>query len=449
MKRWTIPEQQTAKDEQQLDVKLRDDMGGGQPAPAGPPRSVGRRDFLARTGAAALLTIGMRSMAFAQAKPVTKVGFILPRKGPHAAEAQSLIAGFDLFLAEHRQEASVIQTVRQDPGPDEERTIEVLAELLVDPAVKFLVGPFGVDACEKLLHGIDGRLVTFLANPAVRLVGGELCAPEVFRIAENSCQAAQPLAPWALKNMGTKVFLLGSNDTAGNEQVDFFAYMFERSGGTFVDRIEVGEGAPKIKELLETIRKSPADIVFAALRDKLAVDFLRAARGASSRLPQAIVGPECLTGYPSTLTRTGKAANGVRTLTALTDPKALVDRIRQRLNREVTLSSRAAQGYDAAALVWQALRVTTGESADLPRLITAVEEAEVEGARGKLRFDRNHEPVLDMMVQEWEVKDKPVQRKVVANLGSITSPDFGCGKVGFPPRPEGEFPENDRPEDEG
>lgn len=429
--------------------KLRD-KGSGGPAPLPELReSMNRRDFLIQAGAAALLTIGLRSMASGQDQPTIKVGCILPQKGTLAPEAQSVVAGFELFLAEHRQEAPFIQIVRKDPGPDEEGTVEALAELLVDGNVKFLVGPFTVEAFEKVVHGVGGRLVTFCLNRSVRLVGGEMCVPEVFRIAENASLASQPLAPWCLKNVGTKVFLVGSDDTVSNEEVDFFAHFFERSGGTFVDRIVGVEGSAKFKDVVETIRKSPADFVFAALRDRHAVDFLKAVRNATPRLPHPIVGPECLTEYPSTLNRAGKCASGVRTLTALRDPKGLVDRIKQRLNREVTHASRAGQGYDAAAVVWQAARITTGESMDLARLIATVEEVEVDGTRGKFRFDKNHEPVLDFMVQEWDVKERSVQRLVVANLGTFASPDFGCGKVGFPPKPEGELPENDRPEDEG
>jgi len=421
-------------------------------APTAPLKSrciVDRRHFLIQAGAVALWTIGCRSAVSAQDKPAVKVGFILPQKGPLAPEAQSLIAGFELFLAEHPQDAAFIQIARKDPGPDEERTLETLAELLLDGNVKFLVGPLTAEASEKVVHGVSGRLITFVTNSSVRLVGGEMCSPDVFRIAENACQTAQPLAPWALTNVGQKVFLVGSDDTVANEEVDFFAHTFERSGGMFVDRIVVGNGAAKFKDIVETIRKSPADLVFAAFRDKLAVDFLKAVRAASPRFPHPIVGPESLIEYPSTLAREGKTANNVRTLTAIQDPKDLVGRIKQRLNRDVTHASRAAQGYDAAAVIWQAMRVTTDQAPDLARLISAVEGVEVDGARGRLRFDKNHEPILEIMVQEWDVKEKASQRRIVAKLGPFESPDFGCGKVGFPPRPEGEPPENDRAEDEG
>ncbi|MCA1961697.1 MAG: penicillin-binding protein activator [Desulfomonile sp.] len=411
-----------------------------------------RRHFLMQAGAAALSMIGWRSTAFAQDRPAIKVGFILPQKGPHAPEAQAIIAGFELFLAEHPEDTAFIQIVRKDPGPDEERTLEKLAELLLDGSVKFLVGPLTEEASEKVVHGgVGGRLVTFVTNPAVRLVGGEMCLPEVFRIAENACQATQPLAPWALRNVGKKVFLVGTDNIVSNEKVDFFAHMFERSGGMFVDRLAVSNGAAKLKDLVEAIRKSPADFVFAAFRDKLAVEFVKAVRAAQTSPPlsRPILGPESLTEYPSTLSREGRAANGIRTLSAIQDPKDLVSRIKQRLNRDVTHASRAAQGYDAAAVIRQALRVTADQRPDLPVLISAVEGAEVDGARGKLRFDKNHEPILDMMVQEWEVKEKAPQRRIVAHLGPFASPDFGCGRVGFPPRPEGEPPENDRPEEEG
>jgi len=83
------------------------------------------------------------------------------------------------------------------------------------------------------------------------------------------------------------------------------------------------------------------------------------------------------------------------------------------------------------------------ESGDPDRLIKFVEEMELEGPRGKVRFDKNHEPIVDVMVQEWVPNGGTFSQKILANLGSCASPDFGCGRTGFPKKPEKDLGEEE------
>ncbi len=84
----------------------------------------------------------------------------------------------------------------------------------------------------------------------------------------------QPLAAWAVSEIGTKAFITGDNDVQGNEQADFFALGFEKVGGTFVDRVMTD--ASKIKEVLGMIHGSDAEFVFAGFKGETARAFLNA-----------------------------------------------------------------------------------------------------------------------------------------------------------------------------
>ena len=99
-------------------------------------RRISRREFLICTGASAALMLGGMSLARAQEKPIEKVGFILPEHGPHSAEARSLISGFELFLKEKGSEAPSIELLKKDSGPDDEKTLEALADLLMNQEVQ-------------------------------------------------------------------------------------------------------------------------------------------------------------------------------------------------------------------------------------------------------------------------------------------------------------------------
>ena len=363
----------------------------------------------------------------------------MPENGPFAGEARSLYAGFQLFLQERGNELPSLEIVKKNPGEQEENALEVLTSLVVNEEVQFLVGPLSLKAAIKSIHAVaEAKTILFVANPSVRLVAGEMCLPQVFRVGANTYQESHPLAPWAVKEVGTKVFVTGEDNWLGNEQADFFAAGFERSGGTFVDRTMVGQGSPDIKELVAGIKESKAELVFASFRDQRAVEFLEACRTSSPPLRQPIIGPESLVGFPQKPSPEAKTWAGVRTLTTLKDPKGLIKRIKQKLNREVVYPTRAAEGYDTADMICSALRQTSEDTTDLTRLIGALENVVIDGPRGKISFDKNHEPIVSVMVREWVTKGASVDPSIVADLGQVTSPDFGCGRVGFPKRPEHE-----------
>lgn len=403
---------------------------------------ISRRDFLVGTGIS--LTALMMRVSWAgtdETNPV-KVGFILPDQGPSAQEARSMVAGFDFFLKEKR--AHSLEILKKDSGPNDEKTLEALAELLVNNKVHFLVGPPSLNGSEKTIHGLSGgTTILFITNPSVRLVAGEMCQPAIFRVRPNTYQSSQPLAPWALKNIGARAFITGEDDVQGNEEADYFAYVFERSGGTFADRIMFQSASGRAKSILDGIEKSRPDFVFASLRQKATSVFLKALRGVSSNSKLPVIGPESLTAFPGTLTTLGKTSLGVRTLSTMKDPQDFTSRLKQELGIDVAYAERAAEGYDMAHIIYQAAHAIPEDKNDPTKLAKFIEDITIEGPRGTIRFDRNHEPVVDMAVQEWHPSGRSFERRVLEQLGPSRSLDFGCGEVGFPKRPETETKEEE------
>jgi ABC-type branched-subunit amino acid transport system substrate-binding protein len=396
-----------------------------------------RRDFLYGAGVSALVLLTGIPVVEAESIPPMKVGFILPQKGEHAQEAKSLLWGFEAFVAE--KAATHLKILTRDPGPEGEKTLEVLAEFLSDPEVRFIVGPPSLDASEKCIHALAGKTpILFVTNPSARLVAGEMCLPGSFRVRPNTYQSAHPLAPWSLQNLGRKTFITGDDDVEGNEEGDFFAQSFERAGGAFTDRIMVQSDTGKMKSIIEAVAKSQANFVFASFKGKSAKAFLKIYHEASPALKQPIIGSENLTAFPGTLTALGKTVQGVRTLTALPDPQQFIKQVKKTTGNEAADAARAAEGYDIAHIIFDAASLTSQEREDQAALIKFIEGIRIDGPRGKVSFDPNHEPVLDMMVQEWTPAGKTFSHKIVAQLGTCTSLDFGCGHVGFPKRPERE-----------
>ncbi len=402
-----------------------------------------RRDFLIGAGVSALVLLAGIPGVEAEEVPPVKVGFILPDKGENAQEAKSLLWGFECFLAE--KGATPLKIVKRDPGPDGDKTLEAISAFLADKEVRFIIGPPSLEASEKCIHALAGKsAILFVTNPSARLVAGEMCLPGSFRVRPNTYQSAHPLAPWSLQSVGQKVFITGDDDSQGNEEGDFFAQSFERAGGTFADRVMAPSDEGKMKSLLDAVTKSQADFVFASFRRKSARTFLKAFHAAAPPLKQTVIGPESLTAFPATLTGLGKAARGVMTLTALQNPQQFLNKVKKATRKDATEAARAAEGYDIAQIIFAAASLAPQEREDQAALIKFIEGIQIEGPRGKVSFDPNHEPVLDMLVQEWVPAGKTFTQKITAHLGTCRSLDFGCGRVGYPRRPEREPAEEDQ-----
>ena len=412
-----------------------------------PRRGMSRRRFLGLIGASAgaLAVTGHRVLA--AEPPKLKVGLLLPEKGPYAPESESLKAGFELYLKENKSAGQLVEIISQDPGSDETRTLEAVARLVMTDEVHFLVGPPDEESCERVNHAVSLKnTILFVTNPQVRFVSGELCFPGNFRVRPNTYQAARPLAPWAFTTLGHNGFFTGNDDAIGNELADFFAHGFDRSGGKFVDRFMANDSEEEIGKVLEAVEKLKPSFVYAAFHGPAAVSFLKAARNGKSRISCPIIGPEILTQFPATLSLLGKDAEGVRTLSSLKDPVGLVKRIESALGKKVSHASRAAEGFDIAGVVCQAAKNLPGDKFDPEKTIAVLEGITIDGAHGKLKFDKNHEPILPVMVQQWETAGRSVKRTIVASLGECASKDFGCGKVGFPKTGPVGSPDEEDPE---
>ena len=203
----------------------------------------------------------------------------------------------------------------------------------------------------------------------------------------------------------------------------------------FVDRMMVEARSGKIKDVLDAIAKSKPDFVFASFDHEQAVSFLKAYKSATPALPQPVIGPDSLTTFPRTLTDLGKNCTGVKTLTFMKSQEEFAGRIKKTLRREITDAVRAAEGYDLADIVSR-IAGLGAEQRDPAELIKFVSQIEIVGPRGKLRFDKNHEPILEAMIQQWIPEGQGFKQEIIEDVGSVSSIDFGCGRVGFPKRPD-------------
>jgi ABC-type branched-subunit amino acid transport system substrate-binding protein len=177
----------------------------------------------------------------------------------------------------------------------------------------------------------------------------------------------------------------------------------------------VPDHAKGVKAVIDAVAETKPDFIFASFKMASAVAFLRALRSASPSAKKPIIGPESLTAFPHTLKELGEASAGVKTLTALKNPKDFADAIKRDMGADVTDIAKAAEGYDIAGAICGGLTANSRER-ELIKIIKVIEEMELTGPRGKVRFDKNHEPLFEMSVQEWQRSGQSFKQKILASV---------------------------------
>lgn len=399
-------------------------------------RKPNRREFLIGSGISILaMTIGIRN-ASGQAKQ-KKIGFILPDKGPYADEAASLLAGFYAYYKGKGSLPAGLDLIKKSSGAGDEKTLESLTDLVVNNKVDFLITSPSLTAAEQILHGsASSDVVVFVTNPIVRLVSGEMCRDSVFRVCPNTYQLSEPSAPWALTNLGHKSFIITDESSEAQEFADFFAFGFERAGGVFVDR--TATGAKGISSALERAAKSGAEFIFASFTRDAPV-FLESYKKTSSKMP--LLGPESLLKAPRVLSNGANIPGAVYSSTTLKGAAEFAANAAKLAGMPVKDVYAAATGFDIAGII--NLAVKSDADREYRDIIKAIEGMTLEGPRGKISFDKNHEPVMDILLQKLEKAGTGLKQTIVADLGSCRTADFGCGRVGFPKKPESDIKEEE------
>ncbi len=390
-----------------------------------------RREFLISGFLSSALLLSGSAVWAKDPEERPKVGFIYPDSGEMEREAKSLMAGFDLFF--HKHGPCPVDVFKKPFQVNSDEIGETLEKWINDGKVRFIVLFAEVEQSEKAVRTCAAaQTILFIANRSVKLVSGEICNPNVFRVSANNYVMSEPLAPWAIQNCGTKVFITGENDAEGNERSDFFAFGFERAGGAFTDRVMLDGSAESVQSVLTSIANSETDFVFACFKDQSAENFLRAFGAQGPKHRKAVIGPETLTSFDVKKDERREIILKVPTLTNVLNPGSIKSKIIHLYGKMPLSVARASEGHDLGQIIYNLAKDQVLQTTDFETLIKYVADTKFNGLRGAFKFDKNHDAVVESWVTAWESQSGGVSQKVLASLGSSESLDFGCGKVGYP-----------------
>jgi branched-chain amino acid transport system substrate-binding protein len=203
----------------------------------------------------------------AAAAETVKVGIIGPFSGPFALQGKNFKAGIDAYQALNGKSVggNEIEIIYRDlPTPNPQQARAIAQELVVKDKVQYLGGVYFTPdalAITPLLTQANTPLVIF--NAATSAIVEQ--SPLVVRTSFTLWQTATPLGKAAIDRGVKKAITVVSDYGPGVDAENAFKKAFSTAGGTVVESIRMPMQTNDFSPILQRVKDSGADAVFAFL----------------------------------------------------------------------------------------------------------------------------------------------------------------------------------------
>jgi branched-chain amino acid transport system substrate-binding protein len=214
---------------------------------------------------AAFAAIIMGSAAYAD---TIKVGVVGPFSGPFALQGKNFKAGIDAYMAMNGATVGddTIEVIYRDlPAADPAQSKALAQELVVKEKVQYLAGfYFTPDAMAVTPILKQANVPLVIMNAATSAIVTK--SPLVVRTSFTTWQTSTPIAKVAHDAGVEKVISVVSDYGPGIDAEAAFKAGFEKEGGAVVDAIRMPLSTNDFSPIMQRIKDSGAQGVFAFLR---------------------------------------------------------------------------------------------------------------------------------------------------------------------------------------
>ncbi len=241
---------------------------------------------------------------------------------------------------------------------------------------------------------------------------GKDCSPYTFMLGHTSYNMSVPLAPWFLKTLGKKVFLVGADYRTGRDVALYFKEAFEKIGGKVVGEFYSPLGASEYAPYLPQIRnaKEKPDGVFGFYIAQDLINFVRQFEEFGLK-KDGYVYVNAIGAFGLTyLDAMGDACVGFydcfHTVPYIDTPqsKAFVAAWQKAYPGQI-IDEAGLGGFDAGICIIKALDAVQGDSTNTEGLVSALHKIEYESPRGKVRMGPNNGTIVPAYARKVVKKD--------------------------------------------
>ena len=208
-----------------------------------------------------------------------KIGVVGPFSGPAALQGRNFQAGIDAWLALNGDtvDGHIIEIVYRDlPAADPAQSAALTQELIVSEGVQYLAGYYYTpDAMAAAPILEEGNVPMVVFNAATSSIVN--ASPYVVRTSFTMWQTVSPMAAVARERGIGKVITVVSDYGPGVDAESAFTTGFAGAGGEIVESVRLPMNTNDFSPIMQRIRDSGAEAVFAFLpAGPATLGFLRA-----------------------------------------------------------------------------------------------------------------------------------------------------------------------------
>ena len=324
-----------------------------------------------------------------------KVGVIGPFSGPFAIAGKNVKAGLEGHAALHGTKVGPheLQFVYRDlEGPDPAKARSLAQELIVKERVQYLAGIYFTPNALAIAPVLDEAKVPLVVfNAATSAITQK--SPYVVRTSFTMWQNTVPMGRVAAKQGLKKVITAVSDYGPGIDAEAAFKKTFEAGGGTVPDSIRMPVKTTDFSPIMQRIRDSGAEAVFAFLPSgPPTLTFTKAFidNGLKERGIRLLTTGD-VTHEPD-LPALGDGALGIQSTYhyAVSHPSAenqkFLAKVKEVAGSTDDLNMCAVGAYDGLHVIYRMIQATDGKR-DPAKAVDAVKNLTWESPRGPVRID--------------------------------------------------------------
>ena len=377
---------------------------------------------------------GLGLAAVAQAEETIKIGVVLPYSGVYASLGGDITDGmqlaFDLYGSEIAGRKIVLITEDSEVKPNVGLT--KTKKLVFQDKVDLLVGPVASNvagAMRDFVH--NAKIPLIIPNAGNNLLNGEKFSPWVIRTSFSNDQINRVMGPWLYEQGHRTLYLMAADYSAGHQMMEAVRRGFTEAGGEIVR-----EEYPPLRETkdfapyLAKVKAIRPDALYVFFAGGLAIQFVKQYQdfGLKGEIP--LTGAGWLTS-PLFLPAQGTAATGfIGALNYVPTIESEENRAFQAAFSEKhqrTASEFTVQGFDTGRLIVEALKLTSGKTADKAALVEAIHRVHFTSPRGPFRIDpATNNVIQDIYIFEMRQTGYDIRHVVIDKIADVQDPPNGC-----------------------
>jgi branched-chain amino acid transport system substrate-binding protein len=365
-------------------------------------------------------------------KPI-KIGVLTTLTGPFAAIGETVKKGIELYFeqTDYKIGNRKVELIIEDEEFNPQVAIRKFNKLADSDKIDFLIGMSAGNVLYALRDQVDTRKIPSLAVARGNEIAWGLKSDYIYRVVASNYQMGYAAAPYALKHLGKKAYLISYDNPSGYEFVAGFKSAFEAGGGEIVKAEYPKAGTTDFATYLTQVAQLKPDFVYgmgpAADAMRLALQFKEF--GLKDKIPFLTQTPPNLATTPEMLA----ALNGAyvtldynETLDNETNKK-FVAAFEKKYGKKITDAGAEMYGYDSAMTLAKAIE--QAGSAKPEDVIKALKGISIDSTRGTFTIDpKTNNAILDVYIEQYRVKDGKLVKDYLDTTKAIKMPETNPDK---------------------